>query len=230
MNANRTANANLAPRCRHTKLNGQPCAAPARRNRKYCVFHESAHAKRPDYAVRLVEDAMSLQLALFQVMRSLDDHALDTKRAALKLYALQIAASNLKRLHEETESFAQEFGPDREQSLAEMFLQALQSPEEEQEEEMAESPAPGQTSIVNHPSRIGADCPAENRIDIHACTEAPLTSRPKPKSQSLPSRARMRQTTSTPLGQERARPRRPARFSIPQFGSSAVPQFIGLLK
>jgi hypothetical protein len=43
-----TANANLAPRCQHTKLNGSPCAAPARRGRNYCVFHDAAHAKRPD--------------------------------------------------------------------------------------------------------------------------------------------------------------------------------------
>ena len=90
-----------APRCQHTKLSGQPCAAPARRGRKYCVFHEADHSQRPDYTVRLVEDAMSLQLALFQVMRALDDRALDPKRAALKLYALQIAASNLKRLQQE---------------------------------------------------------------------------------------------------------------------------------
>ena len=35
MSSARTANANLAPRCQHTKLNGSPCAAPARHGRNY---------------------------------------------------------------------------------------------------------------------------------------------------------------------------------------------------
>ena len=123
-----------APRCQHTKLNGRPCAAPARRARKFCVFHEAAHAKRPDYAVRLVEDAMSLQLALFQVMRALDDHSLDPKRAALKLYALQIAASNLKRLHEETQEFTKTDDLAEQQSMLQVMLDQLHCPEEDNEQ------------------------------------------------------------------------------------------------
>ena len=95
-----------APRCQHTKMNGSPCAAPARTGSKYCVFHDGAHAKQPDHALRMVEDAMSLQYALFQVMRLLTDKAIDTKRVALMLYALQIASSDLKRLHEETRETA----------------------------------------------------------------------------------------------------------------------------
>ncbi|MBZ5568930.1 MAG: hypothetical protein LAN64_13900 [Acidobacteriia bacterium] len=131
---NRTTNANLAPRCQHTKLDGSPCAAPARRARKYCVFHEAAHAKRPDYAVHLVEDAMSLQLGLFQVMRALDDHALDPKRAALKLYALQIAASNLKRLHQETQETTATDDLAYQKSMLKAMLEQLQCPEEDKED------------------------------------------------------------------------------------------------
>jgi hypothetical protein len=140
MNSDRTANANLAPRCQHTKLNGAPCAAPARRGRNYCVFHDAAHAKQPDDALRMVEDAMSLQYALFQVMRLLTDKAVDTKRAALMLYALQIAASNLKRLHEETKETANAADMAQEKSLMKELLEVLQLPETEAErlaEEMA---------------------------------------------------------------------------------------------
>ncbi|MGB9103505.1 MAG: hypothetical protein WCC59_01995 [Terriglobales bacterium] len=140
MNSDRTANANLAPRCQHTKLNGAPCAAPARRGRNYCVFHDAAHAKQPDDALRMVEDAMSLQYALFQVMRLLTDKAVDTKRAALMLYALQIAASNLKRLHEETQEITKSGDLAQEKSLMKELLQVLQLPETEYErmaEEMA---------------------------------------------------------------------------------------------
>src|SRR5690242_4151833 len=91
-----------APRCRHLKLNGARCAAPARRHQQFCVFHEAAHSRKPEDEVRLVEDAMSLQLALAQTIRELaKPGAVCEKRIALKLYALQIASSNLRRLHQE---------------------------------------------------------------------------------------------------------------------------------
>ena len=122
-----------APRCQHTKLNGSPCAAPARRGGNYCVFHDAAHAKQPDDALRMVEDAMSLQYALFQVMRLLTDKAIDTKRVALMLYALQIAASNLKRLHEETQEIAKSGDMEKEKSLMKELLEVLQIPETEAE-------------------------------------------------------------------------------------------------
>ena len=133
MNPDRTANANLAPRCQHTKLNGSPCAAPARHGRNYCVFHDAAHANLANSALRMVEDAMSLQYALFQVMRLLTDKAVDTKRVALMLYALQIASSNLKRLHEETRETANAAEMASEKSLLKDFLEALQIPETEHE-------------------------------------------------------------------------------------------------
>jgi hypothetical protein len=144
-----------APRCQHTKLNGSPCAAPARRGRKYCIFHDAAHAKQPDDTLRMVEDAMSLQYALFQVMRLLTDKAIDTKRVALMLYALQIASSNLKRLHEETQEITKSGDNAQEKSLMKELLQVLQLPETEYErmaEEMAaererENP-PSQTHTI----------------------------------------------------------------------------------
>jgi hypothetical protein len=74
----------------------------------------------------MVEDAMSLQYALFQVMRLLTDKAVDTKRAALMLYALQIAASNLKRLHEETQEIANFGDMANEKSLMKELLEVLQ--------------------------------------------------------------------------------------------------------
>jgi hypothetical protein len=110
-----------APRCQHTKMNGSPCAAPARRGRQFCVFHEPAHSERPDYSLAVIEDATSLQFGIMQVMRALADHAVDAKTAALMLYGLQIAASNLKRFAAEQPDTSAE----REQSLAELLLERL---------------------------------------------------------------------------------------------------------
>jgi hypothetical protein len=185
-----------APRCQHTKLNGAACAAPARRGRNYCVFHDAEHAKQPDDALRMVEDAMSLQYALFQVMRLLTDKAIDTKRVALMLYALQIAASNLKRLHEETQEVTNSANFAQEKSLMKELLEALHLPETEYErlaEEMAaereRENAPSDTftikacagddrfqppatssrlPIANHPSPIGTFVPFVAQMPVNA--------------------------------------------------------------
>ena len=176
-----------APRCQHTKLNGAPCAAPARRGRNYCVFHDAEHAKQPDSALRMVEDAMSLQYALFQVMRLLTDKAVDTKRAALMLYALQIAASNLKRLHEETQGIANSADTANEKSLMKELLEVLQIPETEAER-MAEE-------MAAEEERENAPC---DTFTIKACADD--TGEPTTDSKAVSFRARARQETRTRWG------------------------------
>jgi hypothetical protein len=116
-----------APRCQHTKLNGQPCAAPARKGASYCLFHQEAYAERPDYSLAWVEDAVSLQFAVMQVLRALHVKAIDHKTASLTLYGLQIAALNLKRLGQENAQHADAETYQRQASLAELLLDQLAS-------------------------------------------------------------------------------------------------------
>jgi hypothetical protein len=134
----------------------------------------------------MVEDAMSLQYALFQVMRLLTDKAVDTKRAALMLYALQIASSNLKRLHEETRETANAAAMASEKPLIKELLEALQLPETEYErmaEEMAVEEERQKGSAVTHTIKACASGHAESpaaddhshRFDIYACVAAPET-------------------------------------------------------
>ena len=102
--------AQQAPRCQHIRYNGQPCAAPALRGQTLCHFHERA-ADAATYEERslppFIEDATSLQIVLMWVIRRLrvgGFHLMDEleyKRAALLLYGLQIACSNLKNLSAE---------------------------------------------------------------------------------------------------------------------------------
>jgi len=183
---NQPDNFKNATRCQHTKINGSPCAAPARSGRNYCVFHDAAHAKQPDGALRMIEDAMSLQYALFQVMRLLTDKAVDTKRAALMLYALQIASSNLKRLHEETQEIAKSGDIAQEKSLMKELLEVLQIPETEAErlaEEhaaaMERDNAPSDTYTIKACASDPAESPTpdhhSHRFDINACVAAPAT-------------------------------------------------------
>jgi hypothetical protein len=46
-----------------------------------------------------LEDAVSIQLALIDVLQALAANQLDTKRAGLLLYGLQVASANVQKMH-----------------------------------------------------------------------------------------------------------------------------------
>ena len=101
MPTNQLANASHAPRCRHIKVNGLPCGAPARHGRELCCFHDSAARRNREFVLPIIEDAASLQLALNKVLQAVVDKLIDPKTASSLLYGLQIAQANLKRLDSE---------------------------------------------------------------------------------------------------------------------------------
>ena len=99
----------LPKRCQHIKVNGTLCGSPALRDQRYCYFHERFFQERmllgaeiarntpPTFDVPTLEDANSIQSALAQVMRLIVARQIEHKSAALLLYALQTASSNLGR-------------------------------------------------------------------------------------------------------------------------------------
>ena len=118
--------ANAAQRCAHIHLSGRPCGSPALAGRRLCYFHSRARRPaRPNYELPLLEDATAVQFALTQVVRALQDKALDTKTCALLLYALQTASANLKRVAEEHGRDAQADAAEPDPSLAEILLREL---------------------------------------------------------------------------------------------------------
>ena len=93
---------NTAPRCSYVRLNDQRCTQPALHDQAFCRFHDLVDHPLPDSRlIPFVEDATSLQLALMQVIKSLQLGRIDRPTAGTILYALQIAASNLKHFSEE---------------------------------------------------------------------------------------------------------------------------------
>ncbi len=128
---------------------------------------------------------MSLQYALFQVMRLLTDKAVDTKRVALMLYALQIAASNLKRLHEETQEITKSGDLAQEKSLMKELLEILQIPETEAECMAEESAAEQERENASSHTHT-----------IKACADD--TGEPTANSKEVSFRARMRRQTRAP--------------------------------
>ena len=88
------------PQCTHIKLNGLRCGSPALRGRALCYFHHRTRERHDSY-MPFPEDGNSIQFALMQVIRAVMDDRMDLKKAALLLYALQIATVNLKHMRTE---------------------------------------------------------------------------------------------------------------------------------
>jgi hypothetical protein len=103
------------PVCRHVKANGLQCQAPALTHKQYCYFHHRVHKRhaqfRPTEANReyftlgrsfelgVIEDREAVQFALSVVINALATNSIETKRAAVLFYGLQLASSNAARLN-----------------------------------------------------------------------------------------------------------------------------------
>jgi hypothetical protein len=135
-----------APRCQHTKLNGEPCRCPAIRGQQFCHFHHAVEATNYDFSLPFVEDAASLQIALMQVIRALGTRAMDYKSASLTLYALQIACSNLKRLMAEQQPSQDDAKYAEEQSLARLLINTIRE----------ENPAAAAALMAQHAAEMAA--------------------------------------------------------------------------
>lgn len=94
-------------RCQHIRVNGTQCGSPSLRETKFCYYHIRYHwpelealENRHEFSHLLfptLEDANSIQAALANVIERLLSMEIDHKQAALILYALQTASSNLSR-------------------------------------------------------------------------------------------------------------------------------------
>jgi hypothetical protein len=93
--------------CRHIKASGTKGEAPALKGEQFCYFHSRSRAnarRHVDYyqaiEIPLIEDRGAIQHALTEVARAIANHNMDTKRAGLLLYSLQIASQNARNQDE----------------------------------------------------------------------------------------------------------------------------------
>ncbi|GEM_PF-2652344 len=105
-----------APRCQFTRDDGSGCGSPALKGQPFCYFHsrtpEGRKRKRTEAAkptacqVPPLSDDDAIRAAAMNVCRGLADKTLDSKRAGMLLYGLQIASSALRgsRLQRQTEA------------------------------------------------------------------------------------------------------------------------------
>ena len=94
--------------CRHIKTDGLRCRSACLRHEQFCYFHHTTRApiqnprerkaalgRREAFSLHLVEDRSSIQLAIARILQRIAANELDTRRAGLLLYGLQIASVNL---------------------------------------------------------------------------------------------------------------------------------------
>ena len=119
--------------CRHIKTNGRRCASPRLTGRDLCYFHAriyqrqdlmiQTHSPIPPSSINqptttpstplalpieidlpVLEDAESIQVSISLLVAALARNRIDSKRAAVLLYGLQLASANAKSIT--TEPFA----------------------------------------------------------------------------------------------------------------------------
>ncbi|MGC1421591.1 MAG: hypothetical protein WA815_04530 [Terracidiphilus sp.] len=90
--------------CRHIMPSGKKCHSPALRDKPFCYYHTNLHRlgdpSSPEAKQHLlpIEDTSGIQIALTQVLGALNSPHMDTRRAGLLLYGLQIATQLASRV------------------------------------------------------------------------------------------------------------------------------------
>jgi len=96
--------------CEQRKTNGDPCQSPALRGERFCHFHKvmglpkvnidngpSEHTYLPVF-----EDAVSIQSAISEVCEMMLHRRIEAKEAAILLYAMQVASTNMAHLNSQS--------------------------------------------------------------------------------------------------------------------------------
>lgn len=130
---------NKKKECAHILTNGQVCNAIPMRDSNFCYWHHKARARHRRHEriggpiateansgleLPLLEDANSVQISIQEIMQAILDRRIDSKRAGLLLYSLQLASSNirnLKPLPADDSSRIDKIGPDDEDVFNEAF-------------------------------------------------------------------------------------------------------------
>jgi hypothetical protein len=93
--------------CRHIFTDGHRCGSPCLRHEEFCYYHHTTRRpienprerrnRQAQFDLPLPEDRAAIQLSIGEVLRRIANNEIDSKRAGLLLYGLQIASLNLPR-------------------------------------------------------------------------------------------------------------------------------------
>ena len=93
--------------CRHIFTDGHRCASPCLRQEEFCYYHHTTRkpvadprqrrSRRSTFHLPLPEDRSAIQSSIGQVLQRIASNDIDSRRAGLLLYGLQIASLNLPK-------------------------------------------------------------------------------------------------------------------------------------
>jgi hypothetical protein len=93
--------------CRHIFTDGHRCGSPCLRQEEFCYYHHTTRrpienpgrrrCRQARFDLPLPEDRGAIQSSIGEVLRRIAGNEIDSKRAGLLLYGLQIASLNLPR-------------------------------------------------------------------------------------------------------------------------------------
>jgi hypothetical protein len=139
--------------CRHIFNDGHRCGSICLRNEPFCYYHHTTRKPAPrqsfgrkaSFDLPLPEDRSAIQASLGIILQKIASNDLDSRRAGLLLYALQIASLNLPKQQRDQEATepVHEITTDPE-------LGTL-APESEIVEEKAPSPSSSKNSPTQNP-------------------------------------------------------------------------------
>jgi len=93
--------------CRHIFADGHRCGSACLRQEEFCYYHHTTRrpvenprrrrSRQSQFDLPLPEDRTAIQSSIGEVLRRIASNEIDSKRAGLLLYGLQIASINLPR-------------------------------------------------------------------------------------------------------------------------------------
>lgn len=88
---------------------GKTCQSPALQNKAYCYYHQKLYVPhrrgvRRDISLGAIHDKRGIQAALSQILAALNKPYVDTRRAGLMLYGLQLAMQAAARVPDQDAS------------------------------------------------------------------------------------------------------------------------------
>ncbi len=94
-----------AYQCRHIFTDGHRCGSICLRGEPFCYYHHTTRKPAPrqslgshaSFDLPLPEDRSAIQSAIGMILQRIANNDLDSKRAGLLLYGLQIASLNLPK-------------------------------------------------------------------------------------------------------------------------------------
>jgi len=166
--------------CRHIFTDGHRCGSKCLRNQDFCYYHYGARQAKPlpdlyrdtqsSFDLPAPEDRSAIQAGIGLILQRIANGCLDSKRAGLLLYGLQIASLNLPKAPATPEEPVEEITIDEQNQTLAPIHEIIPPPRKKTLEEIVmeqwymEASAEPDEPAQGHPSTDTAPRPTPSRL------------------------------------------------------------------